>query len=72
MTKRSAWLSGPYILWMALFTIIPLGVVVYYAFTTGDGQFTLANLARIGNYFPIFLRSVCMSLVAAMICLLIG
>ena len=32
-SMKSRLLSGPYIVWMALFTIIPLGVVFYYAFT---------------------------------------
>ena len=26
-------LAGPYLLWMVVFTLIPLGIVVYYAFT---------------------------------------
>lgn len=48
-------LSAPYLVWMALFTIIPLGVVLYYALTDSiTGAFTLANLANIGNYIPIF------------------
>jgi spermidine/putrescine transport system permease protein len=70
--KRSAWLSGPYILWMALFTIIPLGVVAWFAFTDGAGHFTLDNILRLGDYLPIFLRSVWMALAAALICLVVG
>lgn len=70
---RSRWLSGPYILWMVLFTLIPLGVVVYYAFTDSvSGAFTLDNLANIGNYLPIFLRSIWLSIFATVICLFIG
>ena len=39
-------LAAPYIVWMALFTVIPLGIVLYYAFTDSiTGAFTLANLA---------------------------
>ena len=69
---KSRWLSGPYILWMVLFTLIPLGIVFYFAFTDLSGRFTLANLARIGDYLPILLRSAWMSLVSSVICLLIG
>ncbi|MBQ4565963.1 MAG: ABC transporter permease [Oscillospiraceae bacterium] len=70
---KSKWLSGPYILWMALFTLIPLGVVFYYAFTDSvTGAFTLDNLANIGNYLPIFLRSIWLSIFATVICLLIA
>ena len=70
---KSKWLSGPYILWMALFTLIPLGVVFYYAFTDSvTGAFTWDNLANIGNYLPIFLRSIWLSIFATVICLLIA
>ena len=66
-------LAAPYIVWMALFILIPLGIVVYYALTDSiTGQFTLANLASIGSYLPIFLRSIWLSLFAALICLIIG
>ena len=70
---KNKWLSGPYVLWMVLFTLIPLGVVVYYAFTDSvTGAFTLANLANFANYWPIFLRSIWLSIFATLICLLIG
>ena len=70
---KSKWLSGPYILWMVLFTLIPLGVVFYYAFTDSiTGAFTLDNLVNIGNYLPIFLRSIWLSIFATVICLLIA
>ncbi len=66
-------LACPYIVWMVLFTIIPLGIVFYYAFTdSGTGAFTLANMASMGSYLPIFLRSIWLSLFSALICLLIG
>lgn len=35
--------SSPYVLWMVVFTIIPLFLVAYYAFTNKAGQFTLEN-----------------------------
>ena len=66
-------LAAPYIVWMILFTIIPLGIVVYYALTDSmTGQFTLSNLTAIGSYLPIFLRSIWLSLFASLICLVIG
>lgn len=66
-------LAAPYIVWMAIFILVPLGIVVYYALTDSiTGQFTLANLASIGSYLPIFLRSIRLSLFAALICLVIG
>ena len=70
---KSRFLSGPYILWMVLFTLVPLGVVFYYAFTDSvTGSFTLSNLSSMVNYWPIFLRSVWLSIFATIICLIIG
>ena len=40
-------LAGPYLVWMVIFTLVPLGIVVYYAFTDSvTGAFTLENLSR--------------------------
>ena len=73
MKNKSKWLSGPYVLWMVLFTLIPLGVVLYYALTDSvTGEFTLSNLANFANYWPIFLRSIWLSILATLICLVIG
>ena len=39
-------LAAPYLVWMALFTIVPLAIVAYYAFTdAATGEFTFANSA---------------------------
>ena len=66
-------LAAPYLVWMVVFTLVPLGVVAYYALTDSvDHTFTLANLAGMGSYLPIFLRSIWLSLISALICLVIG
>ena len=36
-TKKTAY---PYLLWMLLFTIVPIAMVCYYAFTDENGNFT--------------------------------
>ena len=70
---RSKALAAPYLVWMAVFTIVPLGIVVWFAFTDSvTGGFTLENIARIGTYFPIFLKSIWLAVVSSLICLLIG
>ena len=70
---KSLLISTPYILWMLAFTLIPLGVVGYYALTDPDtGALTFSNLAQIMEYLPILWKSVWYSLIAAFICLLIG
>ena len=70
---KSKRLLAPYVAWMTVFTLIPLGVVIYYAFTDSiTGQFTFANLSNLSTYLPIFLRSIFLSLASAAICLVIG
>lgn len=66
-------LAGPYLLWMVFFTLIPLGIVVYFAFTDSiTGGFTMDNITKISAYLPIFLRSIGLAAIASAICLLIG
>ena len=71
--NKSLLLSAPYILWMLVFTLIPLGVVGYYALTDPDtGAFTLSNIQNLGMYMPVLGQSVLYSLISALICLLLG
>ena len=71
--NNSVLLSVPYILWMVLFTLIPLGVVGYYALTDPDtGAFTWSNIMELGTYLPVFGRSIAYSVVSAFLCLLLG
>ncbi len=74
MKKNNAiLLSTPYILWMLAFTLIPLGVIAYYALTDpATGTFTLDNLKDLGDYLPVLGKSVGYSLVSAAICLVLG
>ena len=44
---KKKWLAFPYIIWMILFTIVPLILICYYAFTdTVDGvvRFSFDNI----------------------------
>ena len=74
MKKRNAvLLSTPYLIWMVLFTLIPLGVVVYYALTDpGTGEFSFINIRQMGMYLPVLWSSILYSLVSAVVCLVIG
>lgn len=44
--KKSMWLSGPYLVWIVGFIVIPLITIVYYAFTTAAGTFTFDNIVN--------------------------
>ena len=71
--NNSLLLSTPYILWMLAFTLIPLGVVGYYALTDPNtGVFTLSNLWQLQSYLPVLWQSIWYSLISALICLLLG
>ena len=72
MKSKQRLLAAPYLVWMLIFTVVPLAIVVYYAFTTRTGQFTTANLSTMATYLPIFIRSIWLSVVATALCLLIG
>lgn len=65
-------LDKPYAVWSALFIIVPLIMVVYFALTDKTGAFTVSNLAEIKTYFSTVLLSVLYGVAATVICLLIG
>lgn len=69
---RTKALAAPYIVWMVIFTVVPLAMVAYFAFTTNSGEFTFSNLTRAAEYMPVLLRSVWYALAACAICLVIG
>ena len=71
--NNSVLLSTPYVIWMVVFTLIPLGVVGYYALTDpATGVFTLGNVKDLNMYWGVLWQSILYSLVSAFICLLLG
>ena len=75
----------PYIVWMALFLVVPMGILVFLAITTYDFSansevhFTLSNWDYVFNssyavnvFWPCVLRSFYVSFIVTVICLLIG
>ena len=71
--NKSVLLSAPYIIFMVIFTLIPLAVVGFYALTDPDtGAFSLRNIRELGMYMPVLWQSILYSLVSAFICLLLG
>ena len=71
--NKSILLSAPYILFMVVFTLIPLCVVGYYALTDpSTGAFSLTNIKNLGMYLPVLGQSIGYSVISALICLLLG
>ena len=71
-SKSSRWLAGPYLVWMAIFTVVPLFIVIWYAMTNADGQFTFDNLTQIGRYSSVFARSPILAAISTVICLVMA
>lgn len=78
-------LAVPYALFLAVFVVVPLLIVVYYAFTNDEGQFTLEYLRLFFNEnseglkgflqsynFKTIMRSLFISLMSTIVCLLIA
>ncbi|WWD82535.1 Putrescine transport system permease protein PotH [Terrisporobacter glycolicus ATCC 14880 = DSM 1288] len=70
-------ISSPYIIWSGLFIVIPLFLIVFFAFTksTNEGYtFTLKYFEELMQpmYFRIFFRSIKLAVLSTILCLLIG
>lgn len=61
----------PFSGWMVIFVLIPIALVVYYAFTGVDG-FTFTNLKWIWTYRSTLWLSVWLSIVATAVCLVLA
>ncbi|NCE63254.1 ABC transporter permease [Pseudoflavonifractor sp. 524-17] len=71
--RRNRILAAPYVGWMAVFVVIPLFLVVLYAFGFDSKEgFTLGNFTQIHQYAGIFANSFVLALFATAICLLLG
>ena len=71
--NKSILLSTPYLVWMVVFTLIPLGVVCYYALTDpSTGEFSLVNLRGLNLYWGVLWQSIFYAVASAFICLLLG
>lgn len=68
MNKKQ--LTYPYIVWLIGFTIIPILIIFYYAFTSNEFNFTLDNILNI-PLKPIILAIV-LSLISTIICLILS
>ena len=63
---------APFSSWMVVFVLVPMALVVYYAFTSADGAFTLENLKWIYTYRSTMLLSLRLAFIATVICLVLA
>lgn len=71
-SRATFFLNAPYTIWAAIFIVVPLFIVVYYAFTDASGAFTLDNVKNLGAYASTFWVSILYSLIATLITLIIA
>ena len=64
--------ATPYVVWMAVFVVVPIILIVVYAFTSAGGSVTLENFSSMGSYTPVFIRSFVLSVISTVVCLLLG
>lgn len=62
-------LAGPYLVWMIGFILLPLLLIVYYAFTNSAGNFTMANVISI--FHRVHMKSLWLSIKIALECTVI-
>ena len=72
--KRSRW-SIPYVVFMAIFVVLPLLLILVYAFQDGNGHFTLSNITRFfsdSDALGTFAVSIEVAIENTLICILLG
>lgn len=70
----------PYLVWILIFTLVPLFLIVYFAFTSGDSQnfstftFSLDNFKKFLTpiYLNVLVKSINLALISTILCLIIG
>lgn len=67
-------LSGPYIMWMIGFILIPLALIVYYGLTDRSGAFTLANVLSVTSpeHAKALWLSLGLSFISTVLCLILA
>ncbi len=74
MNKRSSW-SLPYLIFMIIFVVLPLILVLIYAFQDAQGRFSFENITRFfsdSDALSTFALSLEIAILNTLICLLLG
>lgn len=75
LKNKKKWLAAPYGVWAVGFVIIPLIMILYYAFTSQEnGTFTLINFAEVfsANNIKALLLAMLLAFVSTLICLVLA
>lgn len=69
---KSRKLTIPYIIWMLVFTMIPIVMIGVTAFTDKKGNFTLEPFEKAFFYSNVFVKSLIIALISTAICLVLA
>lgn len=71
---KKKYLASPYIVWSALFIVIPLCMILYYGLTDKTGAFTLENITAIASvgHAKALWRSLFLSLISTVLCFILA
>ena len=72
--SRRTW-AWPYVLFLVLFVVLPLLLIVYYAFTDNAGSFTLMNFVKFfhtSEAVNTLIYSLAIAMITTIVCLLLG
>ena len=74
MNFKKKYLASPYIIWSALFIVIPLCMILYYGLTDKTGAFTLENITAIASvgHAKALWRSLFLSLISTVLCFILA
>ncbi|MFI3209643.1 MAG: ABC transporter permease [Peptostreptococcaceae bacterium] len=76
--NNGSYLAYPYVIWSAIFIVVPLLLILFYGFTVMEGGsyiFSLDNFIKLFSeeaYIRVFLRSMNLALQSTVICLMLG
>ncbi|EOU1755492.1 ABC transporter permease [Clostridium perfringens] len=75
--KNLSFAAYPYVVWSAIFIVIPLLLIVFFSFTSKvDGRFVFSfeNFQRLFEpiYFTVFIRSIWLAVLSTVLCLILG
>ena len=69
---KSKKLALPYVVWMVIFTMIPLVMIGFTAFTDKSGNFSLEPFVKAFEYTGVFTKSLWIALLSTAICLVLA
>jgi len=71
---KSKSVALPYIVWMLVFTIIPMVFIMWYSVTASESGFSLAGFQRVFEplYMTVIMNSLKLALICTIICFILG